>query len=88
VFHAALLTPFKETSEHGPNFVEPPPEVIEGEEEWEVEQILGKCHFGRGRKVQYLVRWKGYSPANDQWINQWDLHADELITEYNRKQVP
>src|SRR5712672_1767139 len=88
VFHAALLTLFKETSEHGPNFVELPPEVIEGEEEWEVEQILRKCHFGRGRKVQYLVRWKGYSPANDQWINQRDLHADELVSEYNRKQVP
>src|SRR5712672_3410425 len=88
VFHAALLTLFKETPEHGPNFVEPPPEVIEGEEEWEVEQVLGKCHFGRGKKIQYLVRWKGYSPAHDQWIDQRNLHADELISEYNRKQVP
>jgi len=88
VFHAALLTPFKETPEHSLNFVEPPPEVIEGEEEWEVEQILGKHHFGQGKKVQYLVRWKGYSPAHDQWIDQWDLHADKLILEYNHKQVP
>ena len=25
VFHAALLTPYKETEEHGPNYHEPPP---------------------------------------------------------------
>jgi len=46
MFHASLLTPYKETDEHGTNFLEPPPELIEGEEEWEVEQILRKCHFG------------------------------------------
>jgi hypothetical protein len=28
VFHNALLTPYKETSEHGKNFTYPPPEVI------------------------------------------------------------
>jgi hypothetical protein len=37
VFHASLLTPYKETEEHGANFLEPPPDVIEGEEEYEVE---------------------------------------------------
>ena len=40
VFHASLLTPYKETSQHGPNFLEPPPEIIEGEPEWEVEKII------------------------------------------------
>src|SRR5712672_1410406 len=88
VFHAALLTPYKETPEHGPNFLEPPPEVIEGEEEWEVEQILGKRHFGRGRKLQYLVRWKGYSPAHDQWIDRHNLHANDLKSEYESRTPP
>ncbi len=41
VFHAALLTPYKEMEEHGPNYHEPPPDVIKGELEWEVEQIMG-----------------------------------------------
>jgi hypothetical protein len=41
VFHASLLTPYKETEQHGKNFIEPPPDIIEGEPKWEVEQILG-----------------------------------------------
>ena len=40
VFHASLLTPYHETDQHGPNFLEPPPDIIEGEPEWEVERIL------------------------------------------------
>jgi hypothetical protein len=46
VFHASLLTPYKETEQHGPNFLEPPPEIIEGEPEWEVERILQERTFG------------------------------------------
>ena len=40
VFHMSLLTLYKETQQHRPNFLEPPPDIIEGEPEWEVEQIL------------------------------------------------
>ncbi len=37
VFHASLLNPYHETEAHGPNFTRPPPNLIEGEEEYEVE---------------------------------------------------
>jgi Chromo (CHRromatin Organisation MOdifier) domain len=87
VFHASLLTPFTETEEHRRNFIEPPPDEIEGEEEWEVERILGKRHHGRGRKLQYLVRWKGYAPAHDQWIDRSDMNASELIDAYETRQT-
>jgi hypothetical protein len=40
VFHADLITPYKETELHGPNFTRPPPDLIDGEEEYEVEKIL------------------------------------------------
>ena len=40
VFHIDLLTPYQETNFHGPNFAQPPPNLINGEEEYEVEQIL------------------------------------------------
>jgi len=56
VFHASLLMPYKETNQHGPNFIEPPPDIIEGEEEWEVEQIIKERTYRRWKKKQYLVR--------------------------------
>jgi len=42
VFHATLLTPYKETEAHSPNFLEPLSDIIEGEPEWEVEKILAE----------------------------------------------
>jgi hypothetical protein len=56
VFHASLLTPYKETPEHGPNYLEPPPDIIDDTPEWEVERILKEQEFGRWRKKQYLVQ--------------------------------
>jgi hypothetical protein len=41
VFHASLLTPYAETDEHSPNYERPPPEMEEGELEYEVEAITG-----------------------------------------------
>ena len=82
VFHALLLTPYKETNQHRPNFLEPPPDILEGEPEWEVEQILKERLFGRWKKKQYLVHWKGYLPAHDSWVNSKDLHALELLVDF------
>jgi hypothetical protein len=39
-FHSSLLLPYHETKEHGHNFAEPPSELIKGQPEWEVEEIL------------------------------------------------
>ena len=40
VFHTSLLSSYKETSTHGPNFPSPPPDLVNSEEEYEVEKIL------------------------------------------------
>ena len=40
VFHVNLLTRYKETAAHGPNYKRPPPDIIDGEPEWEVEKII------------------------------------------------
>jgi hypothetical protein len=37
IFHASLLTPYKEMEQHGKNFIEPSPDIIEGKPKWEVE---------------------------------------------------
>jgi len=84
VFHASLLTPYKETEQHGPNFLEPLPEILDGEPEWEVEKVLRERSFGHWKKKQYLVCWKGYSPAHDSWVNSKDFHTPELLADFQR----
>ena len=80
-----LITPYKETELHGPNFTRPPPDLIEGEQEFEVEKILDAQPRGRGRKMHFLVKWKGYPTSNNSWEPRENLHTDRLITEYNKK---
>jgi hypothetical protein len=86
VFHVDLLTPYVKTDFHGPNYMRPPPDLIDGEEEYEVESILKSRHYGRGCKVQYLVKCKGYAKSDNEWVNWDDMHADEALEEFNRRQ--
>ena len=46
MFHASLLSPYMETNAHGPNYSRPPPDLIGGEEFYEVEQIRDHQHHG------------------------------------------
>ena len=85
VFHADLLTPYHETVLHGPNFTRPPPDLINGEEEYEVEEIVQSRKYGRQRKVQYLIKWKGYPASENQWVDWDDIHVDEALAEFQRK---
>ena len=65
VFHAALLRQYKETEVYGANYPRPPPELVEGEEVYEVENILK--HRRRGKGYQYYVKWKGYPIEEASW---------------------
>ena len=40
VFHASLLTPYSENDVYGPNFPQPPPDLVNDELEWELEDIV------------------------------------------------
>ncbi len=51
VFHASLLSPYRKTTTHGPNYSRPPPDLIEGEKEYKVKKIVNHQHFGRSRTL-------------------------------------
>ena len=86
MFHINLLTPYQETDFHGPNFAQPPPDLIDGEEEYKVEQVLDARRYGRGCKVQYLIKWKGYPNLDNQWVDWNDLHAEEVLEDFQKRQ--
>ena len=81
VFHASLLTTYKETVKHGPNFLQPPPDLIDGEEEYKVKVVIG--HQGKPGWWTFLIQWKGYSAAEDSWEPEQNLgNTKSLIEEY------
>ena len=85
VFHANLLTPYKETELHGPNFTRPPPDLIGREPEYEIEKILDKKPRGRGRKIHYLIKWKGYPTSDNSWEPAASVHAPQLMAEFEER---
>ena len=85
VFHVDLLTPYKETVFHGDNYTRPPPDLVNNEEEYRVEQILNPRVRGRNPCVQYLVKWVGYPDSDNQWLNTEQLTADDAIREFKKR---
>jgi Chromo (CHRromatin Organisation MOdifier) domain len=84
VFHTSLLMPYTETPSHGPNFTRPPPDLIDGEEEYEVEQIHVHQNWGQHKTLQYLIKWKGYPESDNTWKDTNQIHAPTLIKLYHR----
>ena len=81
VFHAILLKPYEENEIHGKNFSLPPPEIIDGEESYEVESI--QRHRKRGRGYQYLVKWAGYPITEATWEPESSFNNDgDLLHAY------
>jgi hypothetical protein len=76
VFHVSLLEEYKTREEGGTVHPPPLPELIDGELEYEVEQILlheyhtkatrGK-HKKRVTELRYLVKWTGYDTEHITW---------------------
>src|SRR5258707_5197385 len=85
VFYASLLSPYRETNAHGPNYSRPPPDLIKGEEEYEVERIINHRRTGRARTLQYLVKWIGYPEVDNTWEPADQIHAPQLIKAYHRQ---
>src|SRR6267142_4127300 len=76
-FYGSLLLPYHETKEYRHNFPEPAPELIKGQPEWEVEEILNSKQYRR--KLQYLIKWKGYSDAHNSWEPKENVTEPALL---------
>jgi hypothetical protein len=84
VFNVVKLTPASDDPITGRRTAPPPPpEIVNGEEEWVVEEILDSKMMNR--KLCYLVKWKDFGIEHNSW-EPWDnVHAPELVAELYRK---
>jgi transposase InsO family protein len=82
VFHVSLLRPYVDSGRVAPP---PLPEIIQGEVEYEVEEILGHRDVGTGKRTkrQYLVKWQGYGHEHNSWEPLQNLgNCEEAIQRY------
>ena len=89
VFHVALLKPYIEDKIEGRKQPIPDPIVTpEGEEEWEVENILNAKTKGKGRNksILYLIKWKGFGPENNTWEPLENLeNSQKLLKKFHNE---
>jgi hypothetical protein len=91
VFHVHLLQPYIDSKAAFPDRVpyhaRPAPAVQndETEPEWEIEAVLNKRT--RGRKIYYLVSWKGYPMEEASWEPEDHLaNAKQIIAEFEERE--
>ncbi|XP_050459757.1 uncharacterized protein LOC126855821 isoform X2 [Cataglyphis hispanica] len=52
--------------------------------EFEVEKII-EVRFKKNGTKEFLIRWKGFSPADDTWEPEKNLNCSELIAKFMQK---
>ena len=60
-----------------------PPVIINGEEEWVVEDILDSKLINW--KLQYLVKWKDFGMEHNSWEPQENVHALDIVVDFYQK---
>ena len=85
VFHVCVLERYQEDTIPGRKRIPPPPIITpEGDTEWEVFRIVDSQISGRGKRLQYLVSWKGYEADQDSWEPAGNLkNAPNAIKEFH-----
>jgi hypothetical protein len=82
VFNIVKLLPAPPDPVTGRHFPPPPPpEIVDGEEEWVVEENLDSKMMNR--KLHYLVKWKDFGPEHNSW-EPWDfVHSPDLVADFH-----
>ncbi|KAB7495554.1 Heterochromatin protein 1 [Armadillidium nasatum] len=52
------------------------------QEHFEVERIVD--HRVKGKYTEYKIRWKGFGPQEDVWLDEGDLNCPKLIKTYKK----
>ena len=86
VFHLSLLR--KDPDNPLPDQVQKPSGLVtvEDEFEWKINDILNSRHFGRNKRLQYRVKWKGYQERDLIWYNVDDdefYNSADLLDDYH-----
>lgn len=56
----------------------------EDQKEFEVEKII-EVHFKKNKTREFLIRWKGFTSADDTWEPEENLNCPELIEKFMQK---
>jgi hypothetical protein len=84
VFHVSLLK-LARSDPINPIPPHPAPEITsDGEEEWEVEEILDKRVNRRTGVVEYWIKWVGFGPEWNEWVPVQDMQCPDILAEFER----
>jgi len=61
----------------------PPPEVIEGKDEYLVKKILNSKMFQGWLK--FRIKWEGYGPEHDSWEYATKVYAPERVADFYQR---
>jgi hypothetical protein len=74
----------KRNDTHGPNFIAPPPDIIDGEEEKEIKVIVAHC--GSSSRRSYYVKWKDFPSLENEWMTECQLgNAPNILSDYKSR---
>ncbi|SRR6266702_3179505 len=83
-----LDLPYVENITHGPNFTQPPPKIVQGEDEhYEVEKVLQSKISPNHKGILYLIKWKGYPDSENSWLPSSEMtHSQDLVQKFHKDQ--
>jgi len=86
-FHISLLELYNDDKLPTQQTQPPPPIIIEGEPEYELEQIIdSRRHYG---KLQYRAKWTGYPPEHDKvWYPYDDFENARIAKQQFHRKYP